>query len=82
MIGYIRPPVHDPDAAMPIANARFFEKYVESRDIVGQNISPLPIPVHSPCAKNSCQYWVQSEVMNIPDRCRQNPVTKMGRKRP
>ena len=60
------PPVAFPLAAMARAKARFFEKYVEMQANAGVNKRPLPMPVHTPWAKNNCQYSVQRDVMNIP----------------
>ena len=62
-----RPPVAEPDAAIPIARERFLLKYVDSSDIVGQNWRPLPIPVQIPWARNNCQYFVERDVMKIPN---------------
>jgi hypothetical protein len=80
--GITIPPVVAPVAAIPIANERFFAKYVLNKLIVGTNCKPLPIPWQTPCARNICQYLVHKLVMKTPRSCKTSPLIKTGRKYP
>ena len=61
--GKMMPPVAPPDAAHAMATTRFLEKYVATKEIVGQKTSPSPNPLQIPCAKRICQYCVEIDVM-------------------
>ena len=45
-IGKITPPNDDPDAAMPMANPTFVEKYVDRMATLGTKRAPVPRPEH------------------------------------
>jgi hypothetical protein len=80
--GYTRPPVAEPDAATPRASERFLRKYVEQIVMEGMKTSPLPRPTQMPCARKTCQYVVQSEVIKIPTSWIIMPMMKVRRKKP
>ena len=80
--GNTMPPVAFPPLAIASAKARFFVKYVEMQANAGVNMIPLPMPVQRPWAKNSCQYSVHREVMNIPKIWSNDPVINTARKYP
>ena len=82
MIGNTTPPVAEPAAVIQIASARLLEKYVETRAMVGQNIHPFPMPIHTPCERNSCTYVVQRDVMKIPISWSVVPMRNRSRKWP
>jgi hypothetical protein len=66
MAGKISPPVELPHAVMPMARPRFLLKYVDTVATVGQKRQPLPMPMQTPWARNSCQYLVHTDVVKIP----------------
>ena len=37
-------PIPEPQTAIPVANARFFSKYIETLTIAGKYIRPKPMP--------------------------------------
>ena len=80
--GYTRPPVAEPDAATPRASARFLRKYVEQIVMEGMKTSPLPRLTQMPCARKTCQYVMQSEVIKIPTSWIIMPMMKVRRKKP
>ena len=55
ILGKINPPAALPDAASTSATPRRREKYVVTTAMTGVNSKPLPSPVHTPCARNTCQ---------------------------
>jgi hypothetical protein len=67
---------------MAMAIARREEKYVGNKAKVGQNMNPLPTPMHRPWARKSCQYVVQSEVMKTPTRRMMAPAAQTTLKYP
>lgn len=80
MTGKTKPPVAEPAAAMPIARLFFLLKYVDTNASIGQNKQPFPRPVQTPCARKSCQYWVEREAIMIPKVLRMEPRKNMERK--
>lgn len=82
MAGNMRPPVTDPAAVIPMAKERFFSKYVDTTDTVGQKRHPLPMPIQIPWLRISCQYCVAAEVVNMPSVTNKVPRSSMGRKKP
>jgi hypothetical protein len=66
MTGKSTPPVHDPKAVKPNANALFFAKYVLTSAILGQNCNPFAMPKHNPCDKKICHVFVLSAIVKIP----------------
>jgi hypothetical protein len=46
----------------------------------GVKMSPLPRPVHTPCAKKTCQYVVEADVVNVPRTIKIPPVATVLRK--
>lgn len=82
MTGKITPPVHDPNAVMPNANARRLAKYVDTKAIDGQNCKPFAIPRQTACDKNNCQSFVDSAMVKMPISWKTAPAIYTGRKRP
>jgi hypothetical protein len=41
---------------IPVASARFELKYVATIAMLGKNRHPAPMPVTSPCERNSCHF--------------------------
>lgn len=80
--GKMRPPVADPEAAIPIARERFVEKYVDSVEMAGQKRQPLPMPRHRPCERIRCQYCVATDVVKMPRMVKTVPARSTGRKKP
>lgn len=50
--------------------------------MVGQKIRPLPKPVQGPCARKSCQYFVEREVVKTPKSWSRDPSRRVGRESP
>lgn len=63
-----------PEAAIPIANALFFAKYVGRTATPGMNIVPLPKPTTRPCARSTSQYREDILVMKVPKTTKKEPV--------
>lgn len=83
MPGNTNPPVPVPHATIPIATARLLSKYVATTAIVGQNKNPFPNPIHTPCARNNCQYDPPAKLdEKIPSTCSAEPKASTGRKYP
>jgi hypothetical protein len=71
-----------PDAANPVANAFFLEKYVAMIATLGTNKQPQPTPTHTACASMTSQYLVQILVIIIPKTTRNEPANSKCRKYP
>lgn len=65
VIGYTIPPILLPPTAIPVAMALLVLKYVDTTAILGTNRHPVPRPRQIPCAKTTCQYFVQILVIMI-----------------
>lgn len=78
--GKISPPVALPQAVIPMATPLFLLKYVEIVAIVGQKRQPFPRPMHTPCAKKSCQYLVHTDVVKMPSSWKEVPMRNTSRK--
>lgn len=80
MAGKIRPPVALPQAVMPMASPLFLLKYVDTVATVGQKRHPLPMPMQTPWARKSCQYFVHTAVVKMPRSWKVVPRRKTSRK--
>lgn len=78
--GKISPPVALPHAVIPMASPLFLLKYVDTVATVGQKRQPLPRPMHTPWARNSCQYFVQTDVVKMPSNWKAVPRRNTSRK--
>ena len=67
-------PDRSPRCHEPMAIERFLEKYVGTRERAGQNVSPMPMPMHKPCDSMSCQCSVQIDVVNNPTSMKPVPT--------
>lgn len=76
------PPAELPVVAMPIAKARFFEKYVAIRPIEGVKKIPPPSPVSTPCVSIRCQNLVETDMRKMPSSCKTEPTMSVGTNNP
>ena len=77
-MGYKPPPKEFPLVTIATAIPLFRLKYVVTKPNVGQKIIPLPNPVHSPCASNSCHRFPQRLTAKMPTSWMALPITKAG----
>lgn len=82
IIGKMTPPVQDPKAVNPSANARLRTKYVDTSAMEGQNCKPFAIPRQTPCERKTCHSFVDSAKLKIPTSWKTAPAMYTGRKRP
>lgn len=82
MLGKTSPPTVLPHAAAANATALLRAKYVDITVMAGVNRKPLPMPVQTPCARNTCQYVVEIDVMKVPTTIKTAPVVTVALKNP